>query len=144
MRDYAVPLAVAAGILAFAAWWTPDGDENDGTAASHEVCIVTNVVDGGTFDCEPLGRVRPILIDSLEVGEPGAEAATQYTTETLLGETVELERDVSDRGPYGRLLRYVWLDGRLWNAEIVAAGHAEVAVYPPDTKHEEQIRNAAR
>lgn len=41
--------------------------------------------------------------------------ASDYTKRRLLGKTVWLERDVSDRDRSGRFLRYVWLDTELFN-----------------------------
>ncbi len=54
---------------------------------------------------------------------------------TRVGETVYLEKDVSETDRYGRLLRYVWLnDETLVNAVLVAEGHAQASTYPPDVK----------
>ncbi|MFB6165257.1 MAG: lamin tail domain-containing protein [Haloarculaceae archaeon] len=59
--------------------------------------------------------------------EAGHEA-TRFTTERLLGETVTLRVDpLGDaRGYYGRLLAYVFQDGRDLNYRLVATGHARV------------------
>lgn len=51
-----------------------------------------------------------------------------------------LEKDVSERDRFGRLLRYVWVeypdrDLLLVNEALVFAGLASVSTYPPDVKY---------
>ncbi|GIW14152.1 MAG: hypothetical protein KatS3mg063_0005 [Tepidiforma sp.] len=111
-------------------------------------CVVTNVVDGDTIDvggCADAGRVRLILIDAPE-SSGGARCfskeATDYVKARLLGRTVELERDVSNRDRYDRYLRYVWVDGELFNERMVRDGYAALAVYPPDVKYRDRIAAA--
>ncbi|NIM05287.1 MAG: hypothetical protein GTN65_06650, partial [Armatimonadetes bacterium] len=65
----------------------------------------------------------------------GAEA-WQANRELVEGKEVRLERDVSETDRYGRLLRYVYVDDVLVNAELVKKGLAEVRSYPPDTRYQ--------
>ena len=51
-----------------------------------------------------------------------------------------MEKDVSDRDRYGRLLRYVWVDGELFNQQLIEKGLARVAIYQPDVKYIDQFR----
>ena len=46
-----------------------------------------------------------------------------------------LAKDESDKDRFGRLLRFVYADGILVNAELVREGYARAKVYLPDTKH---------
>lgn len=55
------------------------------------------------------------------------------------GKTVTLEKDVSETDVYGRLLRYVWVDGVFVNGELVRLGYARAISYPPDTKYQERL-----
>ena len=48
---------------------------------------------------------------------------------------VTLETDVEERDAYGRLLAYVYVDGRMVNARLVAEGAAEAFPFPPNTRH---------
>lgn len=121
----------------------PGAPPTDGT-----LCTVSNVVDGDTIDvagCADEGRVRLILVDTPEVfgGEEcgGAEAST-YTRQALESRAVLLERDVSQTDAFGRYLRYVWIDGELFNERIVRDGMAQLATYPPDVKYVDRIRGA--
>lgn len=111
-------------------------------------CLVSNVVDGDTIDvinCADAGRIRLILIDTPEVFG-GAECfgveASNYTKAALTGKVVGLERDVSNTDQYGRYLRYVWIEGVLFNEQIVRDGYATMATYPPDVKYQARIQAA--
>ena len=111
---------------------------------------VTEVIDGDTIIIEGGYHVRYIGIDTPEI-YPQVEAfgleAWQANRELVEGKTVRLERDVSETDKYGRLLRYVWVDGTMVNAELVRRGLAEAKAYPPDTKYRsylEQVEAEAR
>lgn len=95
---------------------------------------VTVVFDGLKPDfCSDKERVRLIGINSTEMNfgknippEQYAEKAKEYAEKTLLGKDVILSFDsVSDhKDRYGRLLCYVWIDGKLFNEMIVRDGLA--------------------
>jgi len=64
-----------------------------------------------------------------------------------MGKTVRLEKDVSDTDKYGRLLRYVFVDDLLVNAELVRLGYAQAVTFPPDIRNQNlflQLQNEAR
>ena len=76
--------------------------------------IVSRVIDGDTIDVEftineQRERVRFIGIDTPEIGEPGADEATQFVREKIDGQTVWLEADGNNRDAFNRLRRYIWL-----------------------------------
>ncbi|MFC1932975.1 thermonuclease family protein [Chloroflexota bacterium] len=111
---------------------------------------VIQVIDGDTITIEGGYRVRYIGIDTPEV-HPDLEAfgveAWQANRNLVEGREVRLERDVSEKDKYGRLLRYVWVDDILVNAELVKKGLARAKAYPPDTKYQdyfEQMEVEAR
>ena len=52
---------------------------------------------------------------------------------------MRLERDVSEKDRYGRLLRYVWLGERLINMELVQEGYATAFTYPQDVKYSKEF-----
>ena len=115
-----------------------------------DIARVIEVVDGDTIVIEGGYRVRYIGIDAPET-YPEAEAfgmaAWEANRRLVEGKEVRLERDVSETDKYGRLLRYVYVDDMLVNAELVRQGLAEAKAYPPDTKyqdHLEQIEAEAR
>jgi micrococcal nuclease len=108
---------------------------------------VVRVIDGDTIEVNISGsvyRVRYIGINTPEVGQWGADEATQANAQLVLGKTVELEKDVSETDQYGRLLRYVWVNTSMVNATLVANGYAQVATYPPDVKYQQEFLNLQR
>ncbi|MCL4242118.1 MAG: thermonuclease family protein [Dehalococcoidia bacterium] len=116
---------------------------------------VVRVVDGDTIRVSIAGmeeRVRYIGIDTPETAgsprgeEPFGPEATDYHRKLLGDGPVCLERDVSDRDRFGRLLRYAWLeDGTMVNELLVAAGMARVVTFPPDVRYiEDRLLPAQR
>lgn len=111
---------------------------------------VLSVTDGDTFkarfDDGSVEKVRLLLIDTPETKRAGTPVqpfgpeASDYLSELLTGQTVKLEPDVSERDQYGRILAYVYLGDEMVNEMLIAEGLARVAVYPPDTKYEDQLR----
>lgn len=110
---------------------------------------VVRVVDGDTIRVLIDGveeRVRYIGIDAPELSHPtrglepfGPEAAA-FNEQLAGGRRLCLERDVSDRDRFGRLLRYAWLeDGTMVNVRLLEAGLARVVTFPPDVKYIESV-----
>lgn len=109
----------------------------------------TKVIDGDTIKVELEGKeetVRMILVDTPETAHPnkprqpfGPEAAS-FTKETLEGKEVKLERDVSQRDRYGRILAYVYVDDQMFNEVLLEKGLARVSVFPPDVKYADRFR----
>ena len=100
--------------------------------------LVTRVIDGDTIELETGQRVRYLGADtpetvhpdkSIECYGPEATAANRNLVE---GKRVRLETDISDRDKYGRLLRYVSVDGQDVAAELIREGYAYVYSRKPD------------
>lgn len=144
---YLVLLLLVVGGTVYEAWQdtTPPAFEE------MEKTTVERVVDGDTFITAGGERVRLIGIDTPEsvhpsgvVEEYGIESS-DYTKALIEGKTVYMEKDVSDRDQYDRLLRYVYLEqGTFVNLHLVEEGYARVVTYPPDTKHTDQFLAAER
>ena len=101
--------------------------------------LVTRVIDGDTMEIEGGYHVRYIGIDAPEKGEPFYGEATQANRNLVEGKKVYLEKDVEDKDDNGRLLRYVWIDNTMVNAELVRLGYAYSYSYPPNTKYQQYI-----
>ncbi|MCL5999859.1 MAG: thermonuclease family protein, partial [Chloroflexi bacterium] len=72
----------------------------------------------------------------------GAQALA-FNTRLVKGQTLRVEREVSDFDANGRLLRWVFLpDGRLVNEEIVKGGYALATTLTPDSKYRERLAAA--
>jgi micrococcal nuclease len=88
--------------------------------------IVVRVLDGDTIDLENGDRIRLLGIDAPEIGEPFSQEAKLTLEDMLLGKHVTIEKDVLwNKDKYGRLLRYVFLDEKLINCEMVRLGLAK-------------------
>jgi len=105
----------------------------------YEDAVVTRVIDGDTIEIAGGERVRYIGIDTPEVGEPYYQEATEANRNLVEGKRVRLEKDVEDRDEYGRLLRYVWVNTTMVNAELVRLGYAYSYSHHPNTRYQEYI-----
>ena len=116
----------------------PSGGLSCALRPPQDTVLVQRVVDGDTVVLAGGERVRYIGIDTPEVTDgpafygPEAKEANRRLVE---GRRVRLERDITDRDRYDRLLRYVYVDGVMVNAELVREGFARVLDYPPDTRY---------
>lgn len=99
--------------------------------------IVVRLADGKEY------RVRYIGIDTPETHHPdigaepfGYEASALNREYVKVGDTVILEKDITNTDQYGRLLRYIFTeDGVFVNAELLRAGLAQARNYEPDSKY---------
>lgn len=115
-----------------------------------EIAKVTRVIDGDTIEIEGGERVRYIGIDTPETVDPrktvqcfGVEASKK-NKELVDGKMVRMEKDITDRDKYNRLLRYVWLGDTLVNLALVQEGFAHSYSYPPDIKYQDKFVVAER
>jgi micrococcal nuclease len=113
-----------------------------------EDATLVRVIDGDTIRVR-IGKkqfnLRYIGIDAPEWNKQKACFGREATAinKSLLKGTLRLEKDITDKDSFGRLLRYVWLaDGRMVNEEVVKAGAAVAQAYPPDLKHQERLNLA--
>jgi micrococcal nuclease len=106
---------------------------------------VARVIDGDTFEIETGEKVRLIGIDAPESVHPTkedecyGETSSKVLKELIEGKSVYLEKDVSETDRYGRLLRYVYLDGQSINQYLVKEGFAFASSYPPDINKQELL-----
>ena len=97
--------------------------------------IVTRVIDGDTIELSTGEKVRYIGIDTPERSDCFFSEAKTINAKLVLNKEVELKKDVSQTDKYGRLLRYVYVDGLFVNDYLVKEGYAYVTTYPPDVKY---------
>jgi len=115
---------------------------------TQETVKVERVIDGDTIKLEDGRTVRYIGIDAPETVDPkkpvqcfGPEASSA-DKKLVEGQTVRMEKDVSDKDMYGRLLRYVWVGDTFVNDYLVRNGYARLDTFPPDTKYEQEFKAA--
>lgn len=134
--------------------------EKKETQQNNSLVKVQRVIDGDTIELEDKQKVRYIGIDAPELHHPKksvqcfGKEAYEKNRELIEGKMVKLEKDVSEKDKYGRLLRYVFLydppstpEGLLINKYLVIQGYAHVSTFPPDVKYAaifvNEQRNAA-
>lgn len=158
-----VALLVGAAILIFGA--VSQADDEAATAlpgdlpAGATLAEVVRVSDGDTILVSVNGtteRVRYVGVDAPEIAHPddgiaaecGGVEASAANAALVDGVTVAIERDVSDRDRFGRLLRHVWAsDASGWflvGERLVREGAVEARSYPPDTGRDRMLDAAER
>jgi len=115
-----------------------------------EKVLVKRVVDGDTVELQDGRKVRYIGINTPETVHPNKKVecfgkeASSFNKKLVEGKVVELEKDVSEVDRYGRLLRYVYVNGLFVNEYLVREGYANVSTFPPDVKYKDLFLEAER
>lgn len=112
---------------------------------------ISKNVDGDTVDITLNGKVekvRMLCVDTPETHHPrlgvqplGPEAS-DYTKKILaVGTKVQIEPAIGDgRDKYGRLLAYIYINGKMFNEMLLEQGLARVAyIYAPNTKYVDEF-----
>ncbi|MBP2014718.1 thermonuclease family protein [Anaerococcus degeneri] len=144
----------------------PKENINQDEFASNDLQIyqkakVKYAVDGDTIWVDIDGKdekVRFVGVNTPEVakdGEPAefmADEAKDFTNKTIKNKEIYLEKDISDRDKYDRLLRYIWLEKpvdnptlndietKTLNGILVKEGLAFANYYKPDIKYQEYLK----
>jgi len=126
------------------------------TQPSSNLFSVIRVVDGDTIKVNINGTtetLRLIGINTPETVDPrkpvecfGIEASNKAKS-LLIGKKVRLESDPTqgERGIYGRLLSYVWLeDGTFFNKKMISDGYAYEYTYNTPYKYQTEFKQAEK
>lgn len=125
--------------------------DTSGTTDQIPVELV-RVVDGDTIKVIYDGQeqnLRYLLVDTPETNhprlgkQPFGEEAKARNSELINSGKLSIEFDVGERvDKYGRLLAYVYVDGKMVQETLLEEGLARVAyVYPPNTRYLDQLQN---
>ena len=104
-----------------------------------QMAKVMDVIDGDTIAVMLDGllvKVKYIGVDapeSISRLEYLGKEARNRNRELIVGRDVLLFKDVSDRDRFDQLLRYVFVDDKFINYELVSQGYASAMDEPPDT-----------
>lgn len=111
---------------------------------------VVEIVDGDTIKIDYHGKIeklRMIGIDTPESVHPNkkkntrqGKTASNFTKQELLNKKIEVEFDVQKRDKYGRLLGYVYVDGKMYNKTLLEEGYARLATYPPNVRYVDDFK----
>ena len=116
--------------------------------AHSENAVVVRVIDGDTITVQIAGAIRTIRLLGVDTPEtkhptkavqPLGPEASAFTQAALDRQTVRLEADPADDqvDRYDRLLRYVYLDGKNFNARLIREGYATaIRAFPYSRKRE--------
>jgi endonuclease YncB( thermonuclease family) len=127
-----------------------------GPTGATQFAVVTKVVDGDTIRVDIDGSEFPVRYIGIDAPEPDAtdpnvkrlaDAATSTNARLVEGQDVYLERDVSDKDQFDRLLRNVWMIDSggskvLVNLELVRLGFASATTFPPDERYAALLTSA--
>lgn len=121
-----------------------------------KMAIVAEVIDGDTLRLNTGEKVRLIGMDTPEIHHPKkpvqcfGEEAKNITKNLVEGKSVRLEKDVSNKDKYGRLLRFVYVEnsaktnlasGEIFlNEYLLKEGYARILTVPPDVSMVELFR----
>ena len=160
-----IVLGLAAAIVAGVVWLQDRGGsvgsslEPGALPPDTQRATVVHVSDGDTVLVDMNGskeRVRYIGLDAPEIAHPGegteaecgGDHARDANLDLVAGREVALERDVSDRDQFGRLLRHVWVadssDWRLVGERLIESGAVEARTYRPDISRDGEFAAAER
>lgn len=117
-----------------------DNLDSTGNVVRVNTVFVSKIIDGDTIVAGG-EHIRLLGIDADERGYECYDEAKKILEDWILDREVSLEKDKTDKDQYGRLLRYVILDGKNINIQLVENGFA-VARFYRDRKYQEEILNA--
>ena len=134
---------------------SPDDEADNSSNTGFIPVDLVKTIDGDTIKVIYNGKeqnLRYLLIDTPELNhkqqgkQPFAEEATKRNDELLKSGKLEIEFDIGEReDKYGRLLAYVYIDGKSVQQKLVEEGLARVAyIYPPNTKHLDPFKEAEK
>lgn len=106
--------------------------------------LVTKILDGDTIIVEGGFTIRLLGIDADEKGYPCYQEAKKRLEQLILNKEVELEKDTEDKDQYGRYLRYIILNGKNINIQLVKEGLAISRFSSNNKKYKDEIISAEK
>lgn len=110
---------------------------------------VKTVYDGDTVVLEDGRKIRLLGINTPEVQRPdkmadaGGEEARRWLINKLQNSKVRLVTDAEKKDKYGRTLAHLFTEKKEHiNLSLVAAGLAEVSIYPPNLFYADELNKA--
>jgi micrococcal nuclease len=138
-------LLILVALVLLRPWEELGRDEGPASAWAY----VTRVVDGDTIEVRLDGAeedVRYIGVDTPETVKPDTPVqcfgpqASSFNHHLVERRRVRLVFGDERRDVYGRLLAYIYLDGRFVNAELVRRGLARTLTIPPNDRFARRLK----
>lgn len=115
-----------------------------------EKAYVNYVFDGDTIELSGKITLRLVGIDAPETAnkythfkeECFASDSAKIAKELLMGQNIEIEKDLEDKDNYGRLLRYVFLDDVFINEFLLRNGYAKLEEKTINTRYKNILTEA--
>lgn len=132
-------------------------DKNPNILTPKTYNLVSSVIDGDTFKIDNGQKVRLLTINTPEKGECYYQEARQALKDLIENKQVRLEKDISERDQYGRLLRHAILPAApnsphfpnypnspdlIISQYLVENGYALYVPSPPDNRYRDLIITA--
>jgi micrococcal nuclease len=146
-------LLIATAIL-LRPWDSFHGESTGDEASRHLAGRVVRAVDGDTLevaiDDGPTETVRLIGVDTPETVKPDTPVqcfgpqASRFEHEHVEGHRVRLLTGVEPRDYYGRLLAYVWIEGRVLEAQLLRRGLARILTFHPNDRFAQKFEELAQ
>jgi micrococcal nuclease len=133
--------------IGYAAW------HGQAVSGEFETAVVVRVIDGDTVELADGRRVRYIGVDTPEVAgspkgeQPWGREASARNRELVEKKTVELQRGGRETDDFGRILRYVYVEGTFVNAQLIAEGLGRAYSFEPGDRYRQifvQLEQYAR
>jgi micrococcal nuclease len=113
------------------------------SATVHEVLSGDSVRLKGGKILRYAGIDAPNLQNTIPLARKYGEESMAFNQALIEGKKIQIEWGPQIRDSHGNLLGYVFLeDGTFVNKEILNAGHAKMAVKPPNLKYSADLRQA--
>lgn len=105
---------------------------------------VSYIVDGDTIRLKDKQYIRLIGINSPEKDQPCGLEAKEHLLSLLKDKEITLEADSTqaDKDRYGRLLRYVFVNGKNINLQMIKDGFAYEYTYSKPYKYQKEFKEA--
>ncbi|PZD93809.1 nuclease [Paenibacillus sambharensis] len=114
-----------------------------------ETAEVLRIIDGDTFAAADGRKVRLVGVDTPEThgtAEYYGKEASAYARAELEGRKVIMFKDVSETDRYGRLLRFVFVEGEteMFNEQLIKRGYANTMTISPDVTFADRFKELER
>lgn len=111
------------------------GCQFDDQRCGPKKAVVERIVDGDTIVLDSGEKIRYLMIDTPELSDGGecfSGEARDFNSDAVLGKEITLEYDTECTDRFGRLLAYIYVDGREINTLMVERGYACVLHISPN------------